>query len=202
MSTQITTAFVNQFSSNVQMLSQQMGSLLRSAVDEESITGEKAFFDQIGSAAAVKRTSRHSDTPLVTTPHSRRQVALVDYEWADLIDSADMVKTLISPESSYAKAAAASMGRAIDDEIISAAFGDAKTGKEGGTTTSFPAGQQVAVGSPAAGLTIAKLVNAKKILDANSVDPSIPRYIAVSPEQIEDLLNNTTVTSADHNTVN
>tara|TARA_R100001163_G_scaffold1414_2_gene2263 strand:+ start:3294 stop:3476 length:183 start_codon:yes stop_codon:yes gene_type:complete len=53
MSTQITTAFVNQFSSNVQMLSQQMGSLLRSAVDEESITGEKAFFDQIGSAAAV-----------------------------------------------------------------------------------------------------------------------------------------------------
>ena len=53
MSTQITTAFVNQFSSNVHMLSQQMGSLLRSAVDEESITGEKAFFDQIGQAAAV-----------------------------------------------------------------------------------------------------------------------------------------------------
>jgi hypothetical protein len=68
MSTQITTAFVNQFSANVQMLSQQMGSLLRSAVDEESVTGEKAFFDQVGSAAAVKRTSRHQDTPLVTTP--------------------------------------------------------------------------------------------------------------------------------------
>ena len=48
MSTQITTAFVNQFSSNVAMLSQQMGSLLRSAVDEESVTGEKAFFDQVG----------------------------------------------------------------------------------------------------------------------------------------------------------
>lgn len=53
MSTQITTAFVNQFSANVQMLSQQMGSLLRSAVDEESVTGEKAFFDQVGSVAAV-----------------------------------------------------------------------------------------------------------------------------------------------------
>jgi hypothetical protein len=53
MSTQITTAFVNQFSSNVAMLSQQMGSLLRSSVDEESITGEKAYFDQIGSVAAV-----------------------------------------------------------------------------------------------------------------------------------------------------
>ena len=126
----------------------------------------------------------------------------MDYEWADLVDNADMVKTLISPESSYAKAAAAAMGRAIDDEIIAAAFGTALTGKAGGTSTSFPAGQQVGIGSPVAGLTIAKLVNAKKILDANSVDPSIPKFIAVSPEQIEDLLNNTTVTSADYNTVN
>ena len=53
MSTQITPAFVNQLSSNVAMLSQQMGSLLRSSVDEESVNGEKAFFDQIGSVAAV-----------------------------------------------------------------------------------------------------------------------------------------------------
>ncbi len=43
MSTQVNTAFVNQFSSNVAMLSQQMGSLLRGAVDTESVTGEKAF---------------------------------------------------------------------------------------------------------------------------------------------------------------
>ena len=32
MSTQITTAFVNQFSQNIQLLSQQMGSLLRNSV--------------------------------------------------------------------------------------------------------------------------------------------------------------------------
>jgi hypothetical protein len=43
MSTQVNTAFVNQFSANVAMLSQQMGSLLRGAVDTESVTGEKAF---------------------------------------------------------------------------------------------------------------------------------------------------------------
>ena len=33
------------------------------------------------------------------------------------------------------------------------------------------------------------------------VDPSINRYIAVGPNQIEALLNNTTVTSSDFNTV-
>ena len=75
MSTQITTAFVQQFSSNVQMLSQQMGSLLRSAVDVESVNGEKAFFDQVGSASAVLRTSRAQDTPIVDTPHSRYLLA-------------------------------------------------------------------------------------------------------------------------------
>ena len=60
MSTQITTAFTQQFSANIQMLSQQKGSLLRRAVSEESVTGEKAFFDQVGSATAAKKTSRHS----------------------------------------------------------------------------------------------------------------------------------------------
>jgi len=84
MSTQITTAFSQQFSTNVQLLSQQMGSILRAAVSEESVSGEKAFFDNVGSSAAVKRTSRHQDTPLVETPHDRRMVTLETYEWADL----------------------------------------------------------------------------------------------------------------------
>tara|TARA_R110000824_G_scaffold79759_1_gene200838 strand:- start:755 stop:1612 length:858 start_codon:yes stop_codon:yes gene_type:complete len=199
MSTQVTTAFVNQFSSNVALLSQQMGSKLRSAVDVESVTGEKAFFDQVGSVSAVARASRHQDTPLLETPHSRRQVALTTYEWADLIDDADKVRMLADPTSSYARAAAAAIGRSQDDVIIAAMGGTAKTGKEGATSTVFASGQKIAHGS--AGLTIAKLVSAKKLLDANDVDPSIKRYIVVSPEQIEDLLNNTTVTNSDFNTV-
>ena len=199
MSTQITTAFVNQFSANVQMLSQQMGSLLRNAVDTESVNGEKAFFDQVGQAAAVLRTSRHADTPLVETPHTRRMVTMSDYEYADLIDDSDKVRLLVDPTSTYSRAAAAAMGRAMDDIIITAALGTSQTGKDGSTSTALPAGQKIAHGS--AGLTIAKLVSAKELLDAASVDPSIPRHIVVSPKQISDLLNNTTVTSADFNTV-
>jgi hypothetical protein len=200
MSTQITTAFVNQFSSNVQMLSQQMGSLLRNAVDVETVNGEKAFFDQVGSAAAVLRTSRHADTPLIDTPHSRRMVTMSDFEYADLIDDQDKVRLLVDPTSTYSRAAAAAMGRAMDDVIISAALGTALTGKDGGTSTSFAtATNQIAAG--ATGLTLAKLIQAKEILDAGDVDPSIPRYIAVSPKQITNLLNSTTVTSSDFNTV-
>ena len=199
MSTQITTAFVQQYSSNVQMLSQQMGSLLRDTVDVETITGDKAFFEQVVQAAAAAKTSRHADTPLMNTPHSRSMVTLTDYEYADLIDDQDKLRMLISPESTYARAAAAAIGRSMDDVIIAAMGGTALTGTTGSTSTTLPSAQKIAHGS--AGLTIAKLVTAKKKLDEKSVDPSIPRYIVVSPEQIEDLLNSTTVTSADFNTV-
>lgn len=147
----------------------------------------------------MQRSSRHQDTPLVTTPHSRRQVALADYEWADLIDNQDKVRMLADPTSTYAQAAAAGLGRSMDDVIIAASIGSANTGVAGATATALPSGQKIAHGS--AGLTIAKLITAKKILDQNNIDPSIKRYIAVSPEQIEDLLNNTTVTSSDYNVV-
>lgn len=199
MSTQITTAFVNQFSQNIQLLSQQMGSLLRNSVRQETVTGEKAFFEQIGSAVAQKRASRHASTPIMDTPHARRMVTMSDYEYADLVDDQDKIRMLISPESTYGKAAAAAIGRAMDDEIIDALGGTAKTGVSGGTSTALPSTQKIAHGS--AGLTIAKLISAKKIMDQNSVDPSIERYIVVSPEQIEDLLNTTSVTSADFNSV-
>ena len=89
MSTQITTAFVEQYSANVLQLSQQRGSRLRAAVHVEPVTGKNAFIDRIGAVAARRRTSRHADTPQLDTPHSRRRVSLVDYDWADLIDDAD-----------------------------------------------------------------------------------------------------------------
>ena len=70
MSSQITTSFVEQYSSNVAMLSQQMGSKLRGSVDVETVRGKNAFFDQVGVTAAQLRTSRHGDTPQIDTPHS------------------------------------------------------------------------------------------------------------------------------------
>jgi hypothetical protein len=201
MSSQITTAFVEQYSANIQMLSQQMGSLLRDAVRNESIVGKDAYFDQIGKVTAIKKTSRHSDTPQIDTPHSRRRCSLADYEFADLIDQQDKVRLLIDPTSSYAKAAAYAMGRAMDDVIIAAALGSANTGVSGGTAVALPAGNIVAANLGGTGMNIAKLASAKNILDTGDVDPSIKRHIIVSPTEIADLLNNTTVTSSDFNTI-
>ena len=201
MSIQITTSFVEQYSSNVSMLSQQMGSKLRGSVDVETINGKNAFFDQVGVTAAQIRTSRHGDTPQIDTPHSRRRLSLADYEWADLVDDVDKVRMLIDPTSSYAKAAAAAMNRSIDDVIITAMNASASTGVAGGTSTDLPSTQKTATSDQSDGLTIAKLLSAKKIMDDNDVDPSLKRYIVCGPQQISDLLGTTSVTSADFNTV-
>ncbi len=197
MSSQITTAFVQQYSANIQMLSQQMGSLLRDKVRVESIVGKNAFFDQVGSVTAQLRTSRHADTPQSDTPHSRRRVSLADYEFADLIDQQDKVRLLIDPTSSYAQAAAMAMGRAMDDVIITAALGTAFTGETGTGTETV----QTGVVKGTTGLTVAKLISAKDLLDKADVDPSIPRHIIVGPEQLGNLLGDSEVTSSDFNTV-
>ena len=197
MSSQITTAFVEQYSANIQMLSQQMGSLLRDKVRVESVVGKNAFFDQVGSVTAVLKTSRHSDTPQIDTPHSRRRVSLGDYEFADLIDQQDKVRLLIDPTSSYAQAAAMAMGRAMDDVIITAALGTAFTGETGTGTESV----QTGVVKGTTGLTVAKLISAKDLLDKADVDPSIPRHVMCGPEQLGNLLGDSEVTSSDFNTV-
>ena len=199
MSVQITTAFVEQYKNNVFHLAQQKGSRLREAVRTETVTGKAHFFERIGSTAALKRTSRHSDTPRVDTPHSRRKVTMDDYDWADLIDQEDKVRMLINPQSEYAQAGAWAMGRAMDDAIIDAASGNAFGGVSGGTTVALPSGQKIAHGS--AGLSVAKLIEAKEILDANSVDPEEARFCVVTSKQLSDLLAITQITSADFNSV-
>lgn len=203
MSTQIDQAFINAYSSNVFHLSQQMGSRLRSCVRNESQKANAAFWDRIGAVTAQRKSGRHSDTPQVDTPHSRRMVTLNDYVHADLIDSSDKLRLLLDPTSEYLKAFANAFGRAMDDEIISAAIGSAYSGQSGATAVAFPNSQIIASVSEGAGagLTVDALRAAKKLFDANEVDPSIKRYIALSAQQISDLLSQTEVTSHDYASV-
>lgn len=201
MSVEITTAFVDQFKSNVTMLSQQKGSRLASYVMNESITGKSGFVEQIGPTTTVTRTSRHGDSPLVSTPHDRRRIFLEDEEWGDLIDKQDRIRTLISPDNPYAINAGWAFGRAKDDKIIAAFDGTAMTGEAGTTSTAFDTGQDVGSSSSNDGLTVAKLIDAKSLFGQNDVDPDEPLYLAVTQKQIDDLLAITEVKSADFNTV-
>ncbi len=206
MSFNVTTHFVQQYTTNVQLLLQQKGSKLRDAVTVGSYTGKAAkAIEQVGAVNAVKRTIRHGDTPLISTPADARWVFPNDYEWADLIDDQDKLRMLVDPQSSYALNGAYALGRAMDDEIISAFFGTAKTGENGATNSIFDATNQVVdedVGSTGAtGLNIAKLREAKRILMANEVDiDNDPLFVIITAQQHDNLLNEAQAISLDYNT--
>jgi hypothetical protein len=198
MSTQITTAMVEQYKSNVLMLSQQKGSKLRGSVRSEQVTGKNAYFERIGAVDMVDATSRHDDTPQIDTPHSRRRVSLVTSRFADLIDNADKIRTLIDPTSPYAMNAAMAAGRKMDAVLIAAMAGNAYSGVAGATTVALPSAQKIAAASAA--LTVAKLRSAREILLAADVDTDM-LTCAINPAGLTDLLSATEITSSDYNSI-
>jgi len=210
MSFNVSTAFVQQYSTNVQMLLQQQGSRIRNAVQNFRFQGKAASMaEQFGAVSPVRNQSRHSDTPLISTPQDKRWIYPNDYDWADLIDSQDKLRMLIDPTSSYAMAGAWAMGRAIDDEIIAGVFGSNNTGENGtsatGTLYAYNSNSQsvaATVGaSSATGLNIAKLRAAKKILLQAEVDvDNDPLYMVITAKQHDDLLNEAQAISLDYNT--
>lgn len=223
---QISTAFVKQYMNNVDFLVQQKGSRLRNAVNVMTgVRGEQVFMDRIGPTEAQRVTSRHADSPLIETTHDRRRVTPVSYDWGDLIDDNDKLKMLIDPTSPYAMNAAMAMGRAIDDEIIAAAFGsaygsvtagnsDASTAIPFSTTASTSGGQVVDAeyGNSGDGagedcvLTVEKLIEARRVFASNEADdydlggnPQV--YIVANARQMAGLLRQNQLQSIDYNTV-
>lgn len=194
---------VQQFSTNVQLLLQQKGSRLAGTVMTGSHVGKQASpVDQIGAIAAQKVVGRFGPMGRIDAPTDRRWVFPIDYEIPQLIDTFDLLRLIVDPKSSYVTNAAYALGRAKDDEIIAAFFGDAKTGENGGTTVTFPASQVVGedVGGIDSGLNVAKLREAARILMTNEVDPDEPRFVVITAKQHDNLLNEIQVISLDYNT--
>tara|TARA_Y100000310_G_scaffold44873_1_gene41867 strand:+ start:467 stop:1345 length:879 start_codon:yes stop_codon:yes gene_type:complete len=203
-STQVTNAFVHQYDANFQHLSQQETARLRSAVRvKDGVKGTSTTFERIGTVSMQKRTSRHQDTHLVDTPHTRRRVFLDPYEVGDLIDDEDEVRILIDPDSAYAQAFVYAGARQLDDFVVTAMNGNATAvtateSAETATTVALPSAQKVAAAST--GLTLAKLRAATRILDGAEV-PKGDRWIAYDALGLEDILGDSTATSADYNSV-
>lgn len=206
MSNFITTAFQQQFSTNVGMLLQQKESRLRAAVMVQPITGAKtaSLLDQFGEATAVKNTVRHGDTPIIGVPQDRRWVSPVDYDWGDLIDNQDRLRTAIEPTSPIALAGAMALNRACDDEILLGIFNQNQTGETGTTPVSalasFNSGSQI-VAHGGTALSVAKLRAARKMLMRAEVDlDAEPVFLAITADDQDALLSETQVTSLDYNT--
>ena len=221
MSVQVPTAFVEQFSSNIEHLYQEGDFALAGATRVESINGESAWFDQIGAGVMVKRTMRHADTVQSDTRHDRRKVVTDPYDDSDLIDQPDQVRMLASLEGPYAQKFQKAMNRTMTNVCLRAANGTAYAKKNGATSVSavvLPTGasatsQTIAVNyvkgqargagtGSNTGMILDKLTEAKYILDVEDTPMGDPRYIAMTAAQLKNMLDNITeVNSADYNNV-
>ena len=205
MSQTIPVAYVKQYHGDVEMIVQQEGSVLTECVRNESQSAEIQFYEQLGPTAATRFTDRHGDSPQVNSQHLRRAVTLESYDWGDFIDKVDKVQILMDPTNPYAQAAGWALGREKDLIILEGIFGSALTGKEGATAVTFATEcSEVLVnfGGTTVGLTVAKLIEARRILKSNHV--MLKReslYAAITSQQEADLLNTTEVTSADYNSI-
>jgi len=192
------TAFVKQYQDTITMLAQQMDNRLRSAVMvDTNWVGEEKYYDQYASDSMVEISSRLQDTPVQDADHRRRKVTPRYFVSNTLEDPFEALQMLVDPKSTYMQAKKAAINRKVDSIIIAAFNATAYTGKTGSTSVTLGSAQKTTVGG---GLTIAKLLDAKQILDAAEVEKE-DRFIAVSSKQVEDLLNTTQVTSSDYNTV-
>lgn len=204
MSINLPSHYVIQYANNIQLLLQQKGSKLRDKVMSGSHVGKQASpVDQIGSISMQPVTTRFAPMGRVDAAVDRRWVYPSDFDLPQLIDSFDKLRLLLDPSSSYVQNAVMAAGRQMDDLVIDSFFGTAKTGEVGGTSTTFPAGNQVAVNEGAAantGLTVAKLRKAKRLLMANHVDlESDPITCVVTALQHDNLLAEAQVISMDYN---
>lgn len=204
MSVNIPNHFAQQYATNVELLLQQKDSRLRSLVTSGQYVGEQASpVDQIDAVEMQSVTGRFEAMPRVDADTARRWVQPLDFDLPQMIDSFDKLRLLTDPNSVYVQNAVMAAKRKMDDVIIDAFFGTAKTGKTGSTSTTFPAGQVVAVNQGASGntgLTVAKLREARRLLRAAEVDLDMdPITCVITSKQEDNLLAEAQVISMDYN---
>lgn len=201
MSINLPTHFVQQYSTNVNLLLQQQGSKLAGAVTTGNHEGKQASpVDQIGAVEAQLVTTRFAPMGRIDAATDRRWVFPSDYDLPQLIDNFDKLKMITDPKSPYVDNAVKAMGRAKDRLILTSVTGTAKTGETGSTSTSFTAANEVdvATGGANSKLNVAKIKAVKELMMANHIDFDIEEaYIGITAADHAALLNEVQVVSSD-----
>ena len=200
--------FQDMFRDNIRILSGQRRSRLLMAcmVEPDFMEGRTFYFDQIGQVDAQTKQGRAPETPMNFAPHYRRQAQRTPKHINIPLDSSDWRRIMRDPRGKYVEIALRAHGKTVDDSIIRALGGNSTSvdGEGAMTSIALPAGQKIAHGGT--GMTVAKLRAAKKILDANEAGTddamgSRKLYCGLTSEQVDNLLGQTEVGSADYNAI-
>jgi len=197
MSDQITTAFVNEYSSGIELVAQQLFQMTHNSVTYLGrMSAKKMDQDQIGAVRLQKKNGRHADIPVVETPHKRRWITAERATARDFIDHADKLQMLTDPTNAYTQAFGAAAARYCDKQIIDAALGTNWTGENGDVAVALPASQKIAVGGT--GFTFTKLKQGVRMLrQKHAIQKGDELYCYWTARQEEEFINTTEVKSSD-----
>lgn len=198
------------FTTNVELLLQDMESMFEGTYTMGGYTGEAAqVVKQFGEVEFGEKTGRNEDTTFAEIQHKQRWVHPTDYDLALPIEKEDEIRMLNSLLSPYVSAMAAAWNRKKDNVISAAIFGTSYTGVRGTTSTAFDSNNTIAVnavapgGTPAnSGLNVEKLIQVRQAMKAARVNLKMETpIVAVTAAQKSDLLREQEVGSADYNQV-
>lgn len=195
----ITEAMVRQFDTQMRLENGQQESRLQRAItDRGIITGDSFTANMLSDDGAnlTANTTRHGDTVWMDATHLTPIATMSDYYDALPVDRADEPKLLANPSGPYMDLLMRRKNRRIDKIIYDAARGT-QTLRDA-TTEALPSGQKIAHGGT--GFTKAKIIETKKLFRAAECDEHNGEelFITYDSRMLEDILTDTTLTSADY----
>lgn len=209
--------YADMFSANVFYKSQQVRGAIAPYVRVESHASgaETVFYDSFNKTRVNKRIERAQQTNLVEVDRDRRAVRADWYDWATVIDKIDTAKTIHKPDNPLVNLATWAFTVNKDEVCYQAALGTAYTGRKGLDPVNLPISQKVVAFDPASPqttsglkpMTIATLARVKrKFRDADvgsqaGMLPNAGFHLLIKPAQIEQMLNDPTITSRDYNSI-
>ena len=184
----ISNAFVQLFDAEVKQAYQSSRALAGLTRERTNVEGNQVKFPKIGKGTATVRVPQTDVTPLNVT-YSQVTATMSDYIAAEYSDIFSQQKVNFDERRELVQVVGNAIGRRMDQLVIDALNASA-TSLTVATT----------IGGAGTNMNIEKLIEAKKLLDANNV-PSEGRCMIIHANNLAGMLGETEITSADFATV-
>ena len=188
MSISLSNAFVTLFDAEVKQAYQGKAMLVGAVRQRRGVEGSTVKFPKVGKGVATARISQSDVTPL-NVGFSNVTCTLSDWNAAEYSDIFSQAKVNFDERQELVQVLGNAIGRRQDQLIL-----DALTASSTTLTVSND------IGGTDTNMNVAKLREAKKLLDKNNVPPE-GRHIIIHANNLASLLAETSVTSSDFNTV-
>jgi hypothetical protein len=188
MSVSLSNAFITLFDAEVKQAYQGKAMLVPAVRQRRGVEGSTVKFPKVGKGVATLRIPQTDVTPL-NVAFSSVTLTLSDYNAAEYSDIFSQAKVNFDERQELVQVVAGAMGRRQDQMIL-----DALTASSTSLTVAN------SIGGSATNMNIAKLREAKRLMDKTNVPPD-GRHIIIHANGLANLLSETSVTSSDFNSV-